>query len=759
MKVIGINIHSFNIKSIVIIQHLIILVLFSFLSFAQSGSSTVIYNGTNAIFSNPERGFSAARSSPITLAFINSIKAENISIIQRIYTIPQFRDVPLSASFLSTVESDLNIARQGGVKLVMRFSYTNDINGADAALDTILIHINQLQPIFENNWDVIAYIEAGFIGAWGEWYFSTHGLNNTEDRRTVLFALLDALPVKRNVVIRTPNYKRLIFGNNEPLTFGEAFSGTKRSRTGAHNDCFLASATDFGTYLDNDIEGDKTYLNLDNRFVPQGGETCSPSSYSGCDNAMVDLNRMHWSVLNRDYHPVVLNGWESEGCLDDIKRRLGYRFSLLEGTYTDSVKPGGIMNIQFELANYGFASPYNPRNLEFILRKVNTNEKFRLITEEEPRFWLSGDTVNVQLSAGIIGTMPEGEYELFMQLADPVTALHSRPEYSIRLANENVWEDSTGFNSLLHSVNINKNISGENYNGEFYFLPDDSINYVPPVIEIDGLFDDWQNIPQLDIPPDEEEAGDAINPAVDLVDLWVTDGDENVYVSYSLDGDFESQYFYHIFIDTDSDTSTGYHSKDSYAGIDLMVENDLLWEYSGQNGEWSWTTRGSVPSAIGSVNTNRIELAISKSILNSLSTDNSFQIIFNVNNLDELQDDDYAPNSYQQKSYNYNYLVTSVDEPGENIIVPADYKVEAYPNPFNSVVNIVFNIPPDRIVSAGIYDVLGNKIKSYMPDQIYSNKLIWNAKNNFGVEIGSGIYFFLINSQNNVYSTKLVLLK
>jgi hypothetical protein len=740
-------------------QIIILLAFSNFNSFAQSGSSVVTYNSTNEIFSNPERGFTAYRTSPITLSFINSVKAENVSVVQRIYTIPEFRYVPLSTGFLNTVESDLSLARHGGIKLVMRFSYTNDINGEDAALDTIIKHIKQLQPIFEENWDVIAYLEAGFIGSWGEWYNSSHGLNNTEDRRTVLFALLDALPIERNVVVRTPNYKRLIFVDDQPLSFAEAFSGTQKSRIGAHNDCFLANATDFGTYLENDIEGDKDYLNLDNRFVPQGGETCSPSEYSVCDNALIDLNRMHWSLLNKDYHPSVINEWITEGCIDDINRRLGYRFSLLLGEYTDSVKPGGIFNIQLEVANYGFASPYNPRSLEFILRNVITKERYRLITEEEPRLWLSGDSVNVILTTGIIGTMPEGEYEFLMHLADPVRNLHNSPEYSIRLANENVWEDSTGFNSLLHTVTIDNSVSGEDYNGEYYFLLEDSTLYVPPLIEIDGFFDDWNTVPQLDVPPDAEGIGDALNADVDLVDLWVTDGEDNVYISYSIDGEFKEPYYYHIFIDADNDNSTGYHSGGSYAGIDLMVENDMLYQYSGQSGEWSWTSWGSVLSAVGSINTDRIELAILKNILKSFGTDDSFQIIFNINELDDLYDDDYAPNSYQQRSYNYHYLVTSIDEFEEDIIFPEDYKVEAYPNPFNNQVNFLFNIPRDQIVSAGIYDVLGKKIKSYVADQIYSNILRWNGKNNIGVDVGSGVYFILIMAQNSSYSAKIVLLK
>jgi len=79
----------------------------------------------------------------------------------------------------------------------LRFSYTNNQIGADAALDTILLHISKLKPILQKNYVVIIYVEGGFVGAWGEWYYSSHHLYNTNDRRTVVFALLDALPQKR----------------------------------------------------------------------------------------------------------------------------------------------------------------------------------------------------------------------------------------------------------------------------------------------------------------------------------------------------------------------------------------------------------------------------------------------------------------------------------------------------------------------------------------------------------------------------------
>lgn len=741
-------------------KYLIIFLAIIF-SIINAQQTTVInYQQSNEIFRNPERGFSADSYNPLNQSFINSVKAQHISVIHRIYTIPQYRNVELSQSFLSVVENDLNAAREGGVKLVMRFSYTDNIDGQDAALDTILIHINQLQPILQANYDVIAYLEAGFIGAWGEWYYSTHNLNNTADRRTVLFAFLDALPLERCVVIRTPDYKRKIFQDNQPLTMTEAFSGSKKARTGAHNDCFLASATDYGTYLDNDIEGDKNYLNLDNRFVPQGGETCNPSSYSGCSNALTDLNRMHWSVLNRDYHPDVLQGWIDNGCMDEIKRRLGYRFSLLQSENIDSVKPGGIFPLNFVVENSGFANLYNPRGCEVILRNVSTKAKYRLVTAVDPRFWFSGDTTSVNITGGIKTGMPEGEYEVMLFLPDTVKALHDRKDYAIRLANENVWEDSTGYNKLLHNIIINSNVNGSDYTGtDFFELFASGIT--PPdsnaEIIIDGEFDDWTNVPQLDVSPDEEGKGDALNPNVDLTDLWVASSGEEIYFSYKTAGEIKQQYFYHVFLDTDNDTTTGFHSGGSYGGFDFMIENSSLWKYAGTKGEWNWSDAGEVVFAQGTTDNSRVEMALPLSQL-EITTGGIIGIVFNVNDNDENFTDDYAPDDYQMRNYEYSVVVTSI----ENIIIekiPAQYELGAYPNPFNGIVNIVFNIPVKDILSATIYNIQGKKIKYFDKKDIRPGKIIWDAKDSRKNESASGIYLFEIETKNKLITKKIILIK
>ncbi len=722
-------------------------------------AGTVTYDSSGAIFPNPERGFCSQVEEPITLSLTQSLRNQAISVIQRIYTIPQYRNQALSESFLSMVENDLNTARRGGVKLVLRFSYTNDINGEDAPLDIILMHINQLKPIFQKHYDVIAYLEAGFIGAWGEWYYSTNNLNNTNDRRTVLFALLDALPVQRCVVVRTPDYKRQIFQDPNPLTFEEAFNGSKKARTGAHNDCFLADATDAGTYLWNDIEGDKNYLNLDNRFVPQGGETCSPSNYSDCAHALKDLARMHWSVLNRDYNREVLNGWEQEGCMPEIERRLGYRFRLLTAELSDSSKPGGVVNLAFTLVNDGFASPYNPRNLEFILRETATHKKYRLLTSEDPRFYLSGDTVSVQVMAGLPADMPAGNYEVLLHLADPIPALHDRPEYAIRLANQNVWEDSTGYNSLLHTLKVDPAVNVPDYQGQMIFEPFVSQASGTSAISIDGLFTDWQGVPRLDVAPDDEQAGDALNNDVDLVDMWAADDENFLYISYRLQGTMKNGYFYHVFFDCDLDTSTGFHSGGSYAGIDYMVENESLWKYSGTNGEWSWTYKGNIGLRKGTAETNRVELAVDRSLLSQAGMKDVVGILFNINDNNPNVGDDYAPDAYQDHSYYYAFKVTGLPQENASGLPPTTYEIKTYPNPFNNAVVIQYRSVNDPLEKALFYDVLGRKVREMEFPELLSVTFKWNGTDQKGTVLGSGFYVVKLVTRKRQMITKLLLIK
>ena len=169
-------------------------------------------------------------------------------------------------------------------------------------------------------------MQAGFIGAWGEWHTSTNGLDNAADKQEILEALLDVTPASRTVHVRYPPDKEAMYGS--PLTATTAFNGSYAARTGHHNDCFLSSDTDVGTYPDDEVEQWKSYLEADTLYVPIGGETCDVHSRGQCATATAEMARLHYSYLNRDYHTDVIDGWINEGCYEDIRRSMGYRLQM-----------------------------------------------------------------------------------------------------------------------------------------------------------------------------------------------------------------------------------------------------------------------------------------------------------------------------------------------------------------------------------------------------------------------------------------------
>ena len=358
--------------------------------------------------------------------------------------------------------------REGGSKVVLRFAYSYDENDynkgkGDASWQWTEKHLNQLAPIIKENADIIAVWESGFVGVWGEWYYTNHytfkpadNAQAYEPRKKVLAKELSILPKDRMVSVRYPKAKLYTqnIGVGNALTAQTAFTGSDLSRIGFHNDCFLADDDDTGTY--HHIQEHRNYVANETQYVVMGGETCRPasgySSYAECSNALKDMATYHWSYLNQDYYEGILNLWKNK-CMDDIKRRLGYRFVLTEGKFNDNIKVGGKLQLQLKIKNEGFAAPFNPRDVQIILTKKGTGEKHIFKVNTDPRRWAAGSTTEVGAEITLPKNLTAGEYNVYLNLPDPYKSLSTRPEYSIRLANKEVWEPQTGYNKI-HTIKI-----------------------------------------------------------------------------------------------------------------------------------------------------------------------------------------------------------------------------------------------------------------------------------------------------------------
>lgn len=444
--------------------------LLSVLSFAQT-TTNVTYTSSSENFANPERGLyhhtethSTGYSSLSQSTLTSYRTSQNISLILRVFYLESFRNGPISQDYLNKVQADLNAVRNAGMKAIVRFAYSDsDVAGQrDASKAQVLAHIEQLKPILQSNVDVIAVMQAGFIGSWGEWYYTDNfGMSPSStdyaNRRAVVDAILGALPSSRMVQIRTPKLKQNTYSTTAALTDSQAYSGSALSRIGHHNDCFLSSSTDYGTYSNTSSE--YPYLEQETKFLPMGGETCSVNQpRSGCASALQEMQKFHWSYMNTDYNASVISGFSSEGCLPDIKNKLGYRFELVTGSFPQATNVGGSMVVNFKVKNNGFATPFNQRTVYIVFKNTVSGEVFTKALTTDPRKWTSQAETTVNETITLPTNIVQGTYKLYLHIPDAASGLSARPEYAIRMANANTWEASTGYNSLNATVNVGQNL-------------------------------------------------------------------------------------------------------------------------------------------------------------------------------------------------------------------------------------------------------------------------------------------------------------
>jgi hypothetical protein len=331
-----------------------------------------------------------------------------------------------------------------------------------------------LKPLWIKNKDVINVIDAGFIGGWGEWHTSANNLDSLPNRRAILFAILDALPKDRMVVIRSPRYKRAILTGSEinddsVLTRDRAYDGSNLARVGHLNDCFLSSPNDVGTYRLGDqgwtVERELNFIGSESHFVPYGGETCRLDPRGECSNAVPEMTTLHINYLNIDYNGRVLDRWKEQGCFDEIRRRIGYRFVLESAQLPQQVHPGTEFNLTFTIRNVGFGELFNPRKVEIVLINNATGEEQVAALKEEPRFWGAGKTTTVKASLSIPQNLEKGEYTVGIRMPDLSPSIHDDPRYAIRFANKDIWDGETGTNILIKKLPVTDTAgSKKNYN-------------------------------------------------------------------------------------------------------------------------------------------------------------------------------------------------------------------------------------------------------------------------------------------------------
>ena len=394
---------------------------------------------------------------------VNGYSVPPRSLLFRYVIMSGLRDQDtLPQAFLDAVAADFATARQAGVKLIIRFCYSNDGEtgsnahtdgpyGTDTTPARTLGHVAQLKPTIQSNKDVIHAVQAGLIGTWGEWYYSDNWGNKGSltaaqwnDRARLVTALLDW--GVDYVLLRYVGVKRRYI--REGSGTGWTAPSDAAERLGFHNDAFQASGDiedwgTFSTFADGMTAAEaRAYLADETaRPVPMVGETAGVSSRSGYAATAQSLAEHHWSGLNPNYHGDVLASWSSTQ-KDEVARKLGARLVLESATLPSAGVDGATSTVTLRIANNGWGAPLQDRPLQVVFKDGSTVVR-RTLSRSVSSLSPGQHTIteNVQLPSA------PGTYTIHLALPDRSSSLASRPEYAFQLASTGVsWAD--GMNGL-----------------------------------------------------------------------------------------------------------------------------------------------------------------------------------------------------------------------------------------------------------------------------------------------------------------------
>ena len=470
---------------------------------------------------NPERGLRTMtycgelpapgrpRPRPAELGWLT--RYPQTTLLQAYCWLTDYYDRPLPESKLAALRRDLAGFRAAGVKLLLRFAYERSHleHGAGPDQAHILQHMRQLREVVANYADVIYVLQAGFIGAYGEWHTSAQGLDQDNAAKRRIFTAFgsELLPENRMTQLRVPSYKRTVFGqpawaDYRFVTAATGFDGSLRSRTGFANDGFGADPTEGGTWTEPPYFGNPGNPEFDMKtresaFVAVDGELFC-DNFGGMVPALWALERLrlhHYTSLGYIHSNAeagssgqewTFDRWRrtplspdsllrrqlpisdryfrnSDGSpaertvLEYLRDHLGYRLELQSAAYRSRLAAGGTLELDLDVINRGFAVPINPRTLYVTLQQDN-GEFYALPTPVDIRRWqpfAPDDPAftplrhRAAIRIPVPDDLPPGEYGLGLRLPDESQNLCDDGNFMLRFANGDLeYDPATGIHTF-----------------------------------------------------------------------------------------------------------------------------------------------------------------------------------------------------------------------------------------------------------------------------------------------------------------------
>ena len=414
--------------------------------------------------------------------------SDSISLVQTYFYLTGAVGKALTADDFNTMDIFFDKLRELGMKAVLRFAYETQFMGRAATgptLDDIIRHTEQLKPFLAKNKDVIQVVQAGMIGAWGEWHSSFHGLERSDEtKRTILQHICRMTPEGRYIQIRVPEYKNLLDPSSDDYkrtSFHDDFivikkhlwDGGMSEGTPAYEQIVRESAylpvdgeLPWGTWSMNEdpdspeagwiIDGPQTAKRL---FLQHYTSLSAIHNYKE-KNTKDKYSMKYWketpvteAFLKENKMPVS-NGYfntkdkkiAERNVFDYIRDHLGYRIELQDLTIVPTADKNN-KEIELSLINRGFSTLFNEHPVYFVLIDNKGNIVHTELTGANVNEWQPyspDDTLctplihKIKTNMHIPETINPGNYRLGIWIPDGADRLNKNARYAIRCANGDV---------------------------------------------------------------------------------------------------------------------------------------------------------------------------------------------------------------------------------------------------------------------------------------------------------------------------------
>jgi flagellar hook assembly protein FlgD len=87
--------------------------------------------------------------------------------------------------------------------------------------------------------------------------------------------------------------------------------------------------------------------------------------------------------------------------------------------------------------------------------------------------------------------------------------------------------------------------------------------------------------------------------------------------------------------------------------------------------------------------------------------------------------------------------------------------IQNFPNPFNPVTNISYQLPEASEVTVSVYNMMGQKIAELVSGHVPAgyHSVVWDSRNLQGEAVSSGVYLYTITAGDFYAMKKMVLMK